>query len=88
MRLAAIAMAYVLLRLVEAYGLWMHRRWAQWLAALSGGFYLPVEAYELFHRATVVKGGVLLVNLVVVAYMAHALATERSADRRAPVVGA
>jgi uncharacterized membrane protein (DUF2068 family) len=77
MGLAAAAMAYVLLRFVEAYGLWLRRRWAQWLAALSGGVYLPVELYELVHRPSVIKGGILLLNLAVVAYMAVSLVKGR-----------
>ncbi|MBS0447412.1 MAG: DUF2127 domain-containing protein [Proteobacteria bacterium] len=80
-KLAGITMAYVLLRFVEAYGLWLRRRWAQWLAALSGGIYLPVELYELAHRPTVVKAAILAVNAAVVAYMAYALATGRAHRR-------
>jgi uncharacterized membrane protein (DUF2068 family) len=76
--LAAIAMVYVLLRFVEAYGLWGRRRWAQWLAALSGGVYLPVELYELVHRPGIVKAGIFAVNLLVVAYMAYALMARRA----------
>ncbi len=34
---AGLAAAYSLLRFTEAYGLWTGRRWAEWLAALSGG---------------------------------------------------
>lgn len=40
------------MRFVEAYGLWRERRWANWLAAISEGIYLPVEIYELFARVT------------------------------------
>src|ERR1043165_7789130 len=49
---AAAAAAYPLVRGVEAYGLWMERRWAEWFALISGSLYLPVEIYELFHHAT------------------------------------
>ncbi len=45
--LIASALAYAGIRFAEAYGLWRDRRWAAWVAALSGGVYLPLEAYEL-----------------------------------------
>ena len=36
--LAAAAFGYTALRLAEANGLWFGRRWAEWVAVLSGGF--------------------------------------------------
>lgn len=78
-RLAALSFLYVALRFVEAYGLWCRKRWAEWLAALSGGVYLPLELYELARKPTVVKAVVLLVNVVVVAVMVRALAARRNA---------
>lgn len=62
---------YSLLRFVEAYGLWMGRIWAEWLALVSGAIYLPLEVVELTHRATPLKWLVLLINLAVVLYMAY-----------------
>src|SRR5262245_34773755 len=41
--LAAAAGAYSIVRLVEAWGLWYERRWAEWLALVAGGLYIPVE---------------------------------------------
>jgi uncharacterized membrane protein (DUF2068 family) len=67
--LAGFAALYAGVRFAEAYGLWFERRWAEWLAALSGGLYVPVEIYELVRRASWVKFSILLLNLVVVAYM-------------------
>ena len=70
--LAAGAFAYSAVRVVEAYGLWHARVWAEWLAILSGGLYLPVEVYELVHRASTVKAVVLVVNLAIVGYVSYA----------------
>lgn len=69
--LAALAFLYSAVRLVEAYGLWRMKGWAEWFAIISGSIYLPLEAYELFERATWIKGGVLLVNAFIVAYLAY-----------------
>ncbi len=67
--LAGIAALYSTVRFVEAYGLWNERRWAEWLAALSGGIYIPFEIYELFKRVTWLRVSTLAVNVIIVAYM-------------------
>lgn len=74
--LAGLAALYSTVRFVEAYGLWRQRRWAEWLAALSGGIYVPIEIYEIFHHPTWLKAAALLINLAIVAYMVWLL-TER-----------
>jgi uncharacterized membrane protein (DUF2068 family) len=76
--LAGGAFAYSTLRFVEAYGLWRLRPWAEWLAILSGGLYLPVEIYGLLRHATLVKAIILTGNAVIVAYLIHV----RLASRR------
>src|SRR5512145_2338015 len=45
--LAIGAATYVAIRFAEAYGLWLGRAWAEWLAAVSGAIYLPFEIMEL-----------------------------------------
>jgi uncharacterized membrane protein (DUF2068 family) len=75
--LAAFAAIYGLVRFVEAYGLWLGRRWAEWFAAVSGAIYVPFEIYELFHRLTWLSAGALAVNLLVVGLMVLALFRHR-----------
>jgi uncharacterized membrane protein (DUF2068 family) len=77
--LAALAMAYAAFRFAEAYGLWFERRWGEWIAALSGGIYVPVEIYELSRGFSALKLGALILNAVVVAYMCHLLRRRGSA---------
>jgi uncharacterized membrane protein (DUF2068 family) len=68
--IAVCASVYVVIRFVEAYGLWNGRAWAEWLALISGCLYLPLEIYELFRRPTSFRFAIFLVNVLVVAYMA------------------
>ena len=77
MVLAGFFALYALVRFVEAYGLWFERRWAEWLAAVSGGIYIAWEVYELFQKLTWLRAGALAVNLVVVAYMVWLLTENR-----------
>jgi uncharacterized membrane protein (DUF2068 family) len=78
---AAAAGLYSIVRGIEAYGLWKELRWAEWFALISGGLYVPVEIYEMFHRFTWLKGAVLASNLAIVAYMAYALIHSEDQDR-------
>lgn len=69
--LAGGAAAYSTVRLIEAYGLWHARVWAEWFALLSGLLYLPWEIYELLQSASLLHWGILAMNLVIVLYMAY-----------------
>jgi len=65
--LAAVAMlAYGLLHLVEAWGLWRAKAWASWLGCLSASLYLPFDIYAIVHHPGWASWAVLLVNLLVV----------------------
>ena len=76
--LAAGAFAYAALRLLEAYGLLRQRAWAEWLAALSGAIYVPLEVAEVVHKPTALDMAILVVNAAVVAIMVRALMQRRS----------
>ncbi len=88
---APVVLAYIAVRLLEAWGLWKEKSWGQWLAALSGALYLPLEVGHLIHRTTLVNAGVLLANLLIVAFMAFQLwrrrQLKRIADSLAPAPG-
>jgi len=71
--LAALAAAYATIRLLEAWGLWRERRWAEWLGAASGGLYVPVEIYELVRRVTSIRLLLLLGNTAVVLFLLRQL---------------
>ncbi len=79
--LALSALAYASVRLIEAYGLWHERRWAEWFGFLSGAVYLPVEMFEIFRKPDGLRVAVFLVNLGVVGYLASALKRSRSSRR-------
>src|SRR5579862_1199808 len=79
---ARIAFAYAALRFTEAYGLWKGRTWAEWVALVSGTLLLPVEVREIFRGVTVIRCGLLLVNLAVVFYMLYVILANRR-ERRA-----
>jgi uncharacterized membrane protein (DUF2068 family) len=68
-KIAVIAAVYVILRFVEAYGLWYVKPWAEWLAIASGTIYIPFEMADLMHRITWFRVVVIVVNVGIVLYM-------------------
>lgn len=77
--LAALALGYALVRVVEASGLWLRKAWAEWFGALAGGVYIPFELYELARQVTWLRLFVLAVNLLVVGVLALELWRRRQA---------
>jgi uncharacterized membrane protein (DUF2068 family) len=69
---AAIAIAYSVIEGVEAVGLWLGKRWAEYLTLVVTASLLPVEVYELSEHATPFKVLAFLINLAVVAYLLYA----------------
>lgn len=69
---------YAAIRFIEGYGLWKNRVWAEWLAAFSGGIYLPIEVSHLLRHANLINASVLLTNAAVVAYMLYRLWRRRT----------
>jgi len=75
---AALAAAYALVRFVMACGLWMQRRWAEWLVALSAAIYLPFEIHQLLKGFDWIVIGALALNVLVIALMVAALHRPRT----------
>ncbi|HTJ98482.1 MAG TPA: DUF2127 domain-containing protein [Bordetella sp.] len=82
--LVALASAYVILRLAEAYGLWHDRSWGEWLGALSGAIYVPFEVRHLLHRPGALAAAVVLFNVAIVAFLAWQLWRRRRPPINAP----
>ena len=62
-------LAYAVLQLTEATGLWLMRRWGEYVAVVGTSVFVPVEVYELVDGFTVLKLVALIVNLAAVAYL-------------------
>jgi len=75
------ALAYAAVRLIEAYGLYFERVWAEGLAAASGAIYIPAEIYALMRERSALALGLLVVNVAVVVVMMDALRRRRTTGR-------
>ncbi len=68
-QIAALASAYGLIRILEAYGLWRSKRWAEWFAVISAGLYLPLEFQHFAQHATLLNVSVMCFNAAIILYL-------------------
>lgn len=66
------AAAYAVIEGVEAVGLWLERRWAEYLTAVATAGLLPLEIHELTKKLTVLRVGAFVVNIAVLCYLVYA----------------
>jgi uncharacterized membrane protein (DUF2068 family) len=64
--------AYAVLEAVEAVGLWLQKRWAEYLTLVATAALLPLEIYELVRGVSAFKVIALVVNLAIVVYLLFA----------------
>jgi uncharacterized membrane protein (DUF2068 family) len=69
---AGIALAYAFVEGLEAVGLWLGQRWAEYLTLLVTASLLPLEIYELATHPTPFKVFAFAVNIAVVGYLLYA----------------
>ncbi len=67
-----VLLAYGLLEGVEAIGLWLTKRWAEYLTFIATTLLLIPEVYEITNRATALKIIGLLINVAIVIYLLFA----------------
>jgi uncharacterized membrane protein (DUF2068 family) len=62
-------LAYALLEGVEAVGLWLQKRWAEYLTLIATAVFIPLEVYEIVHKGSPLKVLALIVNVAIVVYL-------------------
>ena len=64
-----ITLTYAAVFSVEGIGLWMQRRWAEWLTVIITASLIPLELWELIHSPSIGAAAVLLANCLIVGYL-------------------
>lgn len=64
-----VVAGYAVLEGVEAIGLWLAKRWAEYLTFVATTVLLIPELYELSHKVSALKIVTLVINLAVVVYL-------------------
>ena len=70
--LGLVLLAYAALEATEMVGLWLNRRWAEYLTFVATTVLIPYEVYELSLRVSIFKLVVLAINLAVATYLLFA----------------
>ncbi|MEY9848409.1 uncharacterized membrane protein (DUF2068 family) [Streptacidiphilus sp. BW17] len=66
---AGALLAYALIEIVEGFGLWVAKRWAEYLTVVATAAFLPLEAYELTEKVSGFKIATLALNVLAVVYI-------------------
>ena len=64
---------YAALLLTEGIGLLMRKHWAEYFTVISTAALIPLEVYELARHVTLGKIAVIVINIVIVVYLAARL---------------
>jgi uncharacterized membrane protein (DUF2068 family) len=62
-------LAYGVLQLTESAGLWLMKRWGEFVAAVGTSVFIPLEVYELVEKVTVLRIVAFVINLFAIAYL-------------------
>jgi uncharacterized membrane protein (DUF2068 family) len=81
--LRIVTLIYAAVFAVEGVGLWMQKRWAEWLTTIITASLIPLEVWEMCTSPTIGKAMILIANAAVVAYLVWHVRTKNRAVRRA-----
>ncbi|HRA41261.1 MAG TPA: phosphoribosylanthranilate isomerase [Pyrinomonadaceae bacterium] len=74
---STVAFTYSGLLMTEGIGLWLQKRWAEYLTAFATALLIPIELYELYERFTWVRIAILGLNVFIVWYLVTRLKDEK-----------
>jgi len=74
-RVGLVGLIYAALFLTEGTGLWLLKRWGEWITVIVTGSLLPLEVYELYRHVTALKVLVLVINVATVWYLIYRIRT-------------
>ena len=74
---AVLACAYAILYTVEGIGLWLHKRWAEYLTTIATASLIPFELWELAHGVSLTKFAALAINVAIVLYLISVLRADK-----------
>jgi uncharacterized membrane protein (DUF2068 family) len=68
-QLSILTALYAGLFLTEGVGLFLEKRWAEWLSVIATASFLPLEVYELAKHFSALKVLLLAGNIVIVVFL-------------------
>jgi uncharacterized membrane protein (DUF2068 family) len=80
-KLGFASFIYAGLFLTEGLGLWLLKRWAEWLTIIITSSLVPIEIYEIYRHPTPSKFVVLVLNVAIVAYLIYRIRSHPSTSK-------
>jgi uncharacterized membrane protein (DUF2068 family) len=71
--IGTVACIYATVFVVEGWGLWREKRWAEYLTVIVTASLIPFEAWEIFQHFTWLKIFALVLNVAIVWYLIYVL---------------
>ncbi|MCK6453781.1 MAG: DUF2127 domain-containing protein [Alphaproteobacteria bacterium] len=71
--LGLLALVYAALFLVEGIGVWLERRWGEWLMVIATAGLIPLEIAETLSRPSAAKLALIAANGAIVLYLIRVL---------------
>ena len=70
---SALTFGYAAIFLTEGVGLFLQKRWAEWLTVFATGSFIPLEVYEIFKHVSAIKIVLLVGNVAIVWFLIYRL---------------
>jgi len=80
--------AYAVIGLTEGIGLYLEKAWAEFFTLGITASFLPWEIFEVIRRVTLIRSGLLTVNILVFAYLLKIVIERGKQGRGRPKTGA
>jgi uncharacterized membrane protein (DUF2068 family) len=78
-----VALIYGIVNGIEAVGLWHEKAWATIMVVGIVGITIPVEIFEIIHKASLIKVGVFIINVAMFVYLLrHAIEQHNHRQRK------
>jgi uncharacterized membrane protein (DUF2068 family) len=68
--LGVVLLVYAAMFLIEGIGLLMLKHWAEWMTVITTSGLIPLEVYEIYHKASWTKVIATAINVLVAVYLA------------------
>jgi uncharacterized membrane protein (DUF2068 family) len=75
------ALVCAVLFAAEGLGLWWEKKWAEWMVIINSGILVPFEIKAVWVHPDWLRGSILVINLLIIFYIARIVWLNRQADR-------
>jgi uncharacterized membrane protein (DUF2068 family) len=82
-RIGVLAFCYAGVSAAEGAGLYLEKAWGEYLTLIITASFLPWEIFEIFHRLTWVRVGILVVNFLIFLYLLKLVVSRRQPSEAA-----